>query len=319
GKPGPRDRFSQVESVEIVPASGPLSVTTKVFGIEPGTWTVGAEPVFRKGAPAIRGYVARGHDDAAPPRVPWPWVRPQPLGAAGGKLRTAVVPFARVPGVIPGAWGLLVAVGIGVAVVVQAAILQRTHPETGWSLAVTLAALAGGLIGSQIWFAAVNRGRGLGWCIQGFVLGITLVGIGGLLAAAIPVGAYVDATAPGLFLGMAIGRPGCFLGGCCGGRLTASRWALWASDQRVGGRRIPTQLLESSLALGIGIVALVAVLQPRAAEGAVFVGSIAAYTLGRQVLRPLRAEPLRPSVQRPLTIVAAALALLGAVGWSVFA
>ncbi|MGH2379146.1 MAG: hypothetical protein ACRDGT_11805, partial [Candidatus Limnocylindria bacterium] len=61
GKPGPRDRFSQVESVEIVPGSGPLSVTTKVFGIEPGTWTVGAEPVFRKGAPAIRGYVARGH------------------------------------------------------------------------------------------------------------------------------------------------------------------------------------------------------------------------------------------------------------------
>ncbi len=110
-------------------------------------------------------------------------------------------------------------------------------------------------------------------------------------------------TAPGLMFGMAVGRYGCFFGGCCAGRPTASRWGLWSSDRRVGVRRIPTQLLESTLALLVGIAALLAhtFAEPRPA-GVVFVGSMAAYTLGRQLLFPLRDRPPRPAWCRILVL-----------------
>jgi phosphatidylglycerol---prolipoprotein diacylglyceryl transferase len=76
------------------------------------------------------------------------------------------------------------------------------------------------------------------------------------------------------------------------GRPTASRWGVWASDGRVGVRRIPTQLLESlaSLALGAATLLLFLVHQP-ALPGALFVGAVAGYTLCRQLLLPFRAEP----------------------------
>jgi len=102
----------------------------------------------------------------------------------------------------------------------------------------------------------------------------------------------LDVAAPGLLFGMTIGRFGCFFGGCCAGRPTASRWGLWASDRRLGMRRIPTQLLESALAGIVGLAALLGVLTttPHPA-GVVFIGALAAYTFGRQLLFPLRANP----------------------------
>src|SRR6516164_10979336 len=88
-----------------------------------------------------------------------------------------------------------------------------------------------------------------------------------ILAAAImlvvldlPAGVFLDATAPGLLVAMAVGRVGCFFAGCCGGPPTASSFGVWSSDQRVGARRIPTQLLELVLAGILGLGALVAVL-----------------------------------------------------------
>jgi len=59
-----------------------------------------------------------------------------------------------------------------------------------------------------------------------------------------------------VFVGMAIGRPGCFFAGCCSGRPTVSRWGLWSSDRRIGIRRIPIQLIEAAAALLIGVTAL---------------------------------------------------------------
>jgi phosphatidylglycerol:prolipoprotein diacylglycerol transferase len=90
---------------------------------------------------------------------------------------------------------------------------------------------------------------------------------------------------------MASGRPGCFLTGCCAGRPTSSRWALWSSDRRLGIRRFPVQLVEAVLALLIGLAGLVLVLTVEPpVEGAIFIGAIAAYAFCRQLLFPLRIE-----------------------------
>ena len=135
------------------------------------------------------------------------------------------------------------------------------------------------------------------------------------MALHVPVGVFLDATAPGLLLAMAVGRIGCFFVGCCGGPLTASRWGVWSSDQRVGARRIPTQLLESALALSLGLGALVAILLHRTADGALFVGSLAAYTLVRQGILLLRAERRKSKLGRPITVALSALVLIAAVVW----
>jgi len=50
GKPQPRDHFVHVEAVDgIVPASGPVSVTARMSGINPGEWIVTADPVVQRG------------------------------------------------------------------------------------------------------------------------------------------------------------------------------------------------------------------------------------------------------------------------------
>jgi hypothetical protein len=117
-------------------------------------------------------------------------------------------------------------------------------------------------------------------------------------------------SADGLFFAMAIGRQGCFFTGCCAGRPTGSRWGIWSSDGRIGARRIPAQQLESLVCLLLGAAALVAFLWfGRLAGGVVFIGAMAAYTLVRQGLLALRAEPRRWALARPVTIAVTATAL----------
>jgi len=81
----------------------------------------------------------------------------------------------------------------------------------------------------------------------------------------------------------------------------------------VGARRIPTQLLESVLAGMLGLLVLVAVLGHGPADGAFFVAGLAAYTLGRQGLLHLRAEPRKTRLGGLATSVLAALALVAAI------
>jgi len=185
----------------------------------------------------------------------------------------------------------------------------------GAGLAVSVSACVAGAVGAKVWFLVLHRRRPSfateGLCIQGFLVGAALVLVSAFALLHLPVGTFLDAATPGLFVGLAIGRPGCILAGCCVGRFTTARLGIWASDRRVGARRIPTQLLESGLCLAIGAAALILVLQPRLLlPGAVFVGALAGYTLGRQRLLPLRAEPRKSAIGRPLAAATAGLLLL---------
>jgi phosphatidylglycerol:prolipoprotein diacylglycerol transferase len=184
---------------------------------------------------------------------------------------------------------------------------------------VALAASLAGAAGARGWYVMLERGKvsGLpvrGLCIQGFLAGAVLAGIPGLLLARIPAGTFFDAAAPGVFLAMAIGRQGCFFTGCCAGRPSRSRWGIWSSDGRIGARRLPAQQLESLACLLLAIAALAAFLRfGSAAGGAVFAGSLAAYTLARQGLLALRTQARRWALAQPVTVAAAAAALLADV------
>jgi phosphatidylglycerol:prolipoprotein diacylglycerol transferase len=234
----------------------------------------------------------------------------------GEPIHTCPTPFARTPGTVVGAWAGFVGLGVLVALVAQSLLLGYLRLPVGPARATTLLATAIGAVGAKLWYIAQykesSHWKG-GWCIQGFI-----VGAGGTAALAfallrLPTGAILDATAPGLLFAMAIGRIGCFFAGCCGGLPTASRWGVWSSDQRVGARRVPTQLLESALALGLGLGALAVILGHGAAGGALFIAGIAAYTLARQGILHLRADVRQTRLGMLLTAGAAALALVAAL------
>ncbi|MBI2708874.1 MAG: prolipoprotein diacylglyceryl transferase [Actinobacteria bacterium] len=322
GKAGKGDAFDVVETLEdVLPGSGPVAVTTWLSDVTPGEWQVtAAGTIERPGAGGAAGREPRsrrsGAGSAAGKRLP----------SASSTGRTGYAPVIRVraPGARLGAWPGLVSLGVVVALIMQSVLARRNDLPATRILLISLVASLIGLVGAKVYYYVEHRGRDLslvtaGMCIQGFVLGAVGALVVESLLFGVSVGQVVDVSTPGLLFAMCIGRFGCFFGGCCVGRPTGSRWGLWSSDRRLGLRRIPTQLLESTLAFSIGLVALVAVLaRSEGPAGTIFVASIAAYTLGRQLLFPLRDLPRHTHNGRTLTMVIAGAIALAAVGLALF-
>ena len=160
---------------------------------------------------------------------------------------------------------------------------------------MSLLALVSGLAGAKLWYAVLHPGPWRhslgGWSVDGFLVVAPVVAVVALVAFDLPIGAFLDAAAPGIFFAVAIGRFGCFFTGCCAGRCTRSRWGVWSSDRRIGARRIPAQLLESGAGLIIGLASVVLVLADVfGVSGLVFVVAVVAYVIVRQFLLRVRAE-----------------------------
>jgi phosphatidylglycerol:prolipoprotein diacylglycerol transferase len=312
------DRFTQDETIEkVIPGSGPISLTARVRGITPGEWVVTAQALASAHGP-------RGQENAILTADPLPlparwWRRWAPPVGPDEHMRTCLTPLAHVPGILPGIWGAMVTLGMIVALVLQAIVIAADHLTLGPWWVVTLVGIAVGIIGAKMWYIVLHWRAHLknGWCIQGFIASAPLAAVLMLAALRIPIGVFLDVTAPGLLIAMGIGRVGCFFAGCCGGPPTASRWGVWSSDQRVGARRIPSQLLETALALSLGWGTLAAVLGHGPAGGAFFVVALAAYTLVRQGLLRLRTEQRKTRFGGLATAVLAASALAAAIVWLV--
>lgn len=307
GKPGRGDTFDVVEKLGlVVPGSGPIAVTTRVPDVTPGEWHVTATATTEG-----RGGVSGGRRAASTRRPP----------SATSSGVTAYAPVVRVlaPGAHLGAWPALVTVGVVVALSVQQIVARHAGLPALRLLALSVLASIVGAAGAKVYYLVEHRDQRpslltAGMCIQGFVLGAVGALAVGTLVLDVPVGRALDVSTPGLLFGMTIGRFGCFFGGCCAGRPTGSRWGLWSSDRRLGARRVPTQLLESALAFVSGAIALVTVWSSDGDPGGVvFIGAVAAYTLGRQLLFPLRDLPRNTSHGRAITMTLAAIAVVAAV------
>ena len=305
-KAGHGDTFSIEEALDVLPGAGPIALTARVEGLRAGKWQVTAAELSRGGAGGIRGGRVRRA------------LRAQ--ASAEGTTIYAPIASALAPGAHVGAWPALVGVGWVVALVVQAMLAGRLGFKEPPLLTVVASVI--GLVGAKGYYAAGHlikgerNGRRLfgGSCIQGFVLALGASLVVGARLWHVPVGALFDTAAPALMFGMTIGRYGCFFGGCCAGRPTASRWGLWSSNKRVTARRIPVQLVESTLALGLGITGLLVLWSTRPAPtGVLFVGLVAAYTLGRQLLFPLRDQPRYTAHGRMLVLTACSLIVLADV------
>ena len=298
GKPQPGDTFTVEERVDrVLPGSGPVSVTTHVFGLNPGDWTVTAELVRGPGPAGSRAAAAKGGHTL--PRARWSWLRWRLRDAPFGSVHTRWSPLVRLtpmPAVIHGSWTALVVVGIVIGIASLLWFLSFEGIEPGPAVIVALVAVLGGIVGGKLWYIVLRPSRwrqslSEGWSIDGSIVGAPIAAVVAMLALDLPVLAFLDAGTPAFFVGVGIGRLGCFFTGCCAGRCTTSRWGIWSSDRRVGARRIPTQLMESGLGIGLAIIfgALdVSGILP--VDGIVFVVGIGSYLAGRQLLLRLRSD-----------------------------
>ena len=176
--------------------------------------------------------------------------------------------------------------------------------------------LIAGLVGARLLLVVVDWRRGQPFDFVG-ILQSGGVFYGGLLAA-FPVAwwyvnryklagwATADALAPGVVLGQAIGRLGCFAAGCCHGRPAQVPWAITFHDvyaARTVGTPLdtplhPTQLYESLACLLI-LVALVWMAPHKRFHGQVATSYVLLYSVARFGIEYYRGDIARGFV--PIT------------------
>jgi phosphatidylglycerol:prolipoprotein diacylglycerol transferase len=303
----PADDFVAFASLpDVRPGSGRTSLTHRVLGKAPGRWHVTAEAMA----------VPNGGDRSETVRLP--------SAEAVGFSTFAPVAGMRAPGVVMGAWPVMVGLGVVLALALQSALAPMHGLPSGRVLVLAVTASALGAVGAKLYYRLTHlKGNGghsfAGLSVQGFVIVATATFVIGGALQGMAVGHLLDATVPALLLGQAVGRLGCLLGGCCAGIPTRSRWAVWSSDRRVGTRRVPVQLLESGAAGTLALVTgVIAWRVPTAWAGILFVAGLAAYVVVRQLLFPLRGISRVTRYGRQVTLAVALLTLLGALMAPVF-
>lgn len=229
-------------------------------------------------------------------------------------------------------WGLLPVLHIGplpvttyaVAMVlafVAAFLLFRWNAQhagvcPGQPLPVLLAALVGGILGAKIpiWLMQIPSWLHGQFYWDTFCSGRTIVGglLGGFIAVWIVKRVlgiqtrYGNLLAPSIALGMAIGRLGCLLTGCCFGTPTALPWGINFGD---GVARHPTQIYEIIFLLPAFVMLQLRL--PRAAPGKLLTGFCATYFVLRFVEEFIRPTPPVAGLSEFQWICLVSLALLG--------
>jgi phosphatidylglycerol:prolipoprotein diacylglycerol transferase len=161
-------------------------------------------------------------------------------------------------------YGALYALGILTAVALSEYRYRRVGGEPGVIMDLALPVVIGVLIGARILFIIVERAYYVQNPAEIFMLwkgGLVFYGglIGGALAFLITarvkklnVWGVADIVAPGVALGHALGRMGCFFAGSCYGRPTDVAWAVTYTDPNSLARDIlgipvhPTQLYSAA-------------------------------------------------------------------------
>jgi phosphatidylglycerol:prolipoprotein diacylglycerol transferase len=136
-------------------------------------------------------------------------------------------------------YGVLLAIGILTGLLVAARLGERDGIKRDRIFDLGLWSIIGGLLGSKLLMLAVEPGVNpfsldflrsggvfYGGLIGGFVAFLVTVRIHGL-----PIWKTADALAPGVALGQAFGREGCFAAGCCWGKVTTESFGVHFSEQ----------------------------------------------------------------------------------------
>ena len=160
-----------------------------------------------------------------------------------------------------------------IALIGSRLLFVLTHPRDYWSAP------------HRIW----DRREG-GMALYGGVPCMLLASVPLLRAFGLPFWSFWDVSVFCIFPGMAFTRVGCLLNGCCSGKPSNGRFAIWLPDHRgICARRVPVQILEAAAAvalLAICVVARTWLVRP----GTLFLVAAAAYGASRLALQPAREQ-----------------------------
>jgi phosphatidylglycerol:prolipoprotein diacylglycerol transferase len=155
---------------------------------------------------------------------------------------------------------------------------------------------------ARIWSTSEGGAALYGGLVLSFLLSLPL-----LWAMRLPLGAFWDAVAIALLVGMIFTRIGCALQGCCAGRPSQSWLAFSMPDVNgIWRRRLPFPLFEAGIA-ALTLAFFVHFLDQRSG-GMLFLGALAMYGTGRWILEPTREKVDRVSGWSVHRIISAVLA-----------
>ncbi len=238
-------------------------------------------------------------------------------------------------------YGFLVALGVLLGLWISVRNSERLgyNGDNAWNLGIIV--VMSGIFGAKVLYVinGVLIEHTLGWRDVFTVYTLQAGGVfyGGLLAAMIAAAWYVrkhqmpalgtcDAFAPGLALGHAIGRLGCFAAGCCYGKPTHHWWAVTFTNplaKDITGTPLgiplqPTQLFEFAVELA-NFFLLMWLLKRRKFDGQVFGAFMFVYGIARFFIEFLRGDPDRGFLfNQAITVtqlIAVGLVLGGGLIW----
>ncbi len=173
-----------------------------------------------------------------------------------------------------GGYGLCVALGVLATGLLVGRAAQRAKEDVGAVIATIGYTSAASFAGAWLLFLVVEAARGAdvqealsrggGLVFYGAVPAAALVSYLAARGLGVPYWKMLDLSIPGIAIGHALGRVGCFLGGCCFGREWHGAWAVTATDPlspmaHPSVPRHPVQLYES---LGLAALALLFAIVP---------------------------------------------------------
>jgi phosphatidylglycerol:prolipoprotein diacylglycerol transferase len=232
-------------------------------------------------------------------------------------------------------YGLLVASGLilGLLVTVNLAKRQGIDEDRIWNMG--LVAILAGIIGSKLLYLLTTWQEHPDQQLRIFSLDTLQSGgvfSGGLLLSIVVCYWYAvrhhmpklktaDSFAPGIALGHAVGRLGCFAAGCCYGKPTTLPWGVTFTN-RIAGELVgtplnvrlhPTQIYEF-VAEGLIFVLLLRLFRHRRFPGEISAAYLFLYGVARYFLEFLRGDPDRGAMFGGVMSVTQFIALLLVIG-----
>ncbi|MBU0687309.1 MAG: prolipoprotein diacylglyceryl transferase [Candidatus Margulisbacteria bacterium] len=197
------------------------------------------------------------------------------------------------------AYGFFVALAFIVGIAVHIHLIRKygLYTEKVWDLAALVIIFS--IVGARFFYVVFFWGnlnnfweafmiwRG-GLVLQGgLVFCLATVAIF-LIVKKIPFWKFFDVITPGMVLGYAIGRIGCFFNGCCYGCVTNVPWAV--KFPYLSGMRHPTQLYASGIAF-IMFIVLLFWLGKKKFDGQIFCIGLIYYNIYRFFIEFIRVNP----------------------------
>lgn len=227
-------------------------------------------------------------------------------------------------------YGLLVVLGIIVGIITIRILAESSTIKPEHVTDIAFSMIIWGIIGSRLEYVLLNLDHYISDPIE--IIKIWhggLVFSGGLILSVVALIFHIkvkklnfweicDLLAPGVAIGQAIGRLGCFSAGCCYGKPTDMPWAVvFKNPESLAPLNVPLHPTQLYHALSSVIIFLILLLlrSKRRFKGQVFIWFLILHSVGRLLVERFRGDwrGLIPGTQMSITQFITLMVLIGAI------